>query len=94
MTGAALVEEARRIQALMLPGVEAVLVLMKSEGIRDPVAVLRDLLARAPDAEVDALALRYGPHARALRVVFLLDSNGPAVERALAQALALAGALL
>jgi len=87
--------EARRtLGGLALVRVEAILVLMHSEGVENPPAALRDLLTRGGAVPEDALAVRYGAMVRALRAVLRFNRNEIHVECAIVRSIGLVASLL
>jgi hypothetical protein len=87
-----LVEERVRLASLMLGSVDCVLRSMVADGVSDPVRTLRVLLVDSTGD--DETTRRYGAMVRAIRATFVFRRNGPLVEMALQECIAIAGSLL
>ncbi len=86
-------EAERHLLALVLPRVEALLLLMRSEGIAEPVESFKLLLGLDPDNPPAIEVARYLPLVVALRSIFLFGGNETALEVAMARAADLVAAL-
>jgi len=87
-------EEERRLLGLVLPRVEALIRLMRAEGVENPADTFRVLLRLDPANPPTEVAAKYLPLLGALRSIFQYGGNGIALEVALGRAADLAGGLL
>ena len=87
-------EEERHLLGLVLPRVENVIRLMRSEGIEHPAEAFRVLLRLDPDHPPAIPAAKYLPIVGMLRGVFRFGGNDVRLEAAMVRAADLTAGLL